>query len=395
MKDPDPVAVARVSGRRSGTIATCGLALTTLLALGGCGADAQSATAPDGNSADSPSSAQSGSLLTVDKPPPSQSPPAELVADVTTPPAPQLSPPPEDAVLQAAPGDCATAVRIHDNKHNICATWTNDAPNFLAPKQLFTGPLNFSFDSIDANGDTAHHINKYPAPWFGASTWAATSAATGYGASMNWVVSSNEPGDTISGVATQDKDNDHTQPCNGVEQYVACLVTRAEMSAIDGNRVFNVTYDLVNAPLTVEVINNTGKPMTLTAAPALSNIKASGKGTAGTASIAPSAQGTPAKSAIFGSYRHTGGQAASLKAVYSFPDATNGDVTHMVTVAIEMVPNKSADPRSWTVDTSRSSCTDNPIGGSSPATAQCTVGWSGNLSWFASAAATVNVYNKS
>ena len=384
-----------VPGRvTTGSALACGAsAAVAALLLGACGADAQSATdAPSAGASAQSSPGSSGDLLTVNKPAPEQSPPAELVADVTTPP-PVLAAPTESA-LGLGPVDCAAAVRVHDNKHNICATWTNDAPNFYAPKSLFTGPVNFSADSIDANGDTAHHINKYPDPWFGASTWAATSAATGYGASMNWVFSSNEPGDTITGAATQDGSDKKNYSCSSVQQYVGCFVTRSDLTNVNGDVVHNVTYDLVNAPLTAEILNRTGQTMTLVGTPSLSNAAASAKGTSGTAAIAPSPEGGAAKSAVFGACRRTGGQAASLKAVYSFPDKALDGVTHRVTVDIEMIPTPATDFRNWTVDTSRSSCTDNPVGGSSPPMAQCRItGWTGNLTWFASAAVTVNVYN--
>ena len=364
--------------------------VAALAALSACGADTQSATTAPAPSSTAGGQA-SGALVTVDKPDPSLSPPASLLADQPTPTSTSTAPGSLSAGL--GPADCTAAVRVHDNKHNICATWVNDAPNFLAPGQLFTGPFNFSYDSIDAGGDTAHHINKYPDPWFGASTWAATSAATNYGASMNWVFSSKEPADTITGAATQDKDNDHNAGCNGVQGYIACFVTRSDMTAVDGDRVHNVTYDLINAPLTVVIANNTGQQMTAVGSTALSNLLGSPKGTSGTGSIAPSGGG-PAKTATFGGYRRTGGQAASFKAVYAFPDTANRAVTHQVTIDIEMLPNKTSDFRTWGVDTSRSTCTDNPLGGSSPDKAQCTLaGWTGNLSWFASAAVTVNVYN--
>lgn len=390
--------VRQLSARRAATATVrTGATVAVVALIAGCGADTQSATAP------APSA------------PPEQSAGAEQAPDLAPSPGPEqspieqspASPAPSGGSLQAGgllavdkpvpavsglqPSDCQAAGRVHDNKHNICATWINNAPNFIAPKTLVQGPINFTYNSIDAGGVNAHHINRYPG-WFGTSTWAATSAETGYGASMNWVFSAAEPSDTITGSATQDKDNGHTESCTGVQGYVGCHVTRSDMVGMDGNRFLMVTYDLINAPLTVMVVNNTGQQMTVEGSASFSNAMASARGSVGTASIAPASGGT-ANSAIFGGYRSTGGQAASFKVVYSFPDTNDRSVTHKVTVALEMVPSKASDFAAWGVDTSKSTCTDNPIGGSSPPKAQCTIGWTGNTTWFASAAATVNVSN--
>ena len=65
---------------------------------------------------------------------------------------------------------------------------------------------------------------------------------------MNWVFSSKASRHNHRRAATQDKDNDHNAGCNGVQGYIACFVTRSDMTAVDGDRVHNVTYDLINAP---------------------------------------------------------------------------------------------------------------------------------------------------
>jgi hypothetical protein len=161
----------------------------------------------------------------------------------------------------------------------------------------------------------------------------------------------------------------------------------------DGERLFQVAYGIFNAPLTVQVRNNTGKTMALQGTPAKSFVTSSAKGTAGTDSIAPASDGK-ANSATWAMYRSNGGQPASFQAVYSFPDTNDTAVTHTVTVAADVTPVVAGgDARSWTVNTAKSTCVDDPIGGSSPAKAQCTIGWTGNSGWFQSAVMTVTVSN--
>ena len=59
-----------------------------------------------------------------------------------------------------------------------------------------------------------------------------------------------------------------------------------------------------------------------------------------------------------------------------------------------MLPNKTGDFRTWGVDTSREhlhrQSARRLVAGQGPVHAG---GWTGNLSWFASAAVTVTVYN--
>ena len=352
---------------------TSSLVLAAVLVLSAaCASDQQSAVTADSEAAElgTPPAATEVEvdMLTVDKPPPD---------------------------LEGV-SNCPGAVAIHDNKHNVCATWVNDAPVFTGPAVLSNAAPNFTVSSFDANGTSAHHVTQSPAP-FGPSTWGATSAQTGYGAAMNWTFKSAEPDETVNGSATQDGDNDKSATCSSATQYVACDVMSSTITAINGERAHILSYGLLNAPLSVQVINNTGKPMARAAQPLLNQMKSSAAGSANTVSIAPAAGGQ-ASSAIFGLYRSASGKSASFQTVFSFPDTNDAAVTHKVTVTAELAVVKptdgsAGDPRTWRVDTSKSSCVDNPIGGSSPAKATCDIGWSGNTSWFASTAMTVNVSN--
>ena len=359
-------------GRRAANTAVgvAGLAALTLV-LSGCGNDQQAATTSDSSAQGQPSAAAEGSpgatpaagpLLTVDKPAPA---------------APDLT----------GAANCPGAVRINDNKHNICATWVNDAPVFTGPGVLSNATANFDVRRFDANGTSTHHVSHKPDP-FGPSTWGATSAATGYGASMDWTFGSAQPQDTINGSATQDSDDGHTATCGAsTGQYLLCAATSTTMTQIDGNRVNVVAYDIVNAPLTVQVVNNTGKPMAATGKPTLDRLQSSTAGSASTASI------SPAQSATFGLFRASG-QSASFRVTFAFDDASDTQIKHNVTVTAQakLVNAGQPDYRLWGMDTAGSSCVDNPSSGSA-APATCSLGWSGNTSWFGSAAMTVYVSN--
>lgn len=337
--------------------------------LAGCGADAQSATAePD---AAVTSAVAAGAAAAVDT--------APLTVD-------------KPDVANAVVADCLGAKRQHNNHNNVCAVWENNAPSFSGPGQLSTAG-NFTVTSFDGNAGSHHHVNATPGT-FGDGTWGATSAEHFYDATMAWQFTSAEPADTVSGTAQLIYNGPTSSNCTTGQQYLSCFVTKAAtVEPFDGERLYQVAYGIFNAPLTVQVRNNTGKTMTLQGPPAQSFVLPSAKGTSGTDTIAPASDGR-ANAAIWSMYRSNGGQPASFQVTYSFADTTDAAVTHTVTVTADVTPvNPGGDARSWTVNTSKSTCVDNPIGGSSPAKAQCTIGWTGNSGWFQSAVMTVTVSN--
>lgn len=362
---PRRTSIGRQSAARRAAAASFAGASVVLL-LAACGNDPQSAT-PATTTASEPASQSAGAdgastgPLTVDKP------------------APDLD----------GTANCPAAVRVHNNKHNICATWTNDAPAFTGPGVLSNAPTNFKVAGFDANGTSTHHVSQMPAA-FGPSTWGATSAATGYGASMAWSFTSAQPQDTISGSATQDSDDGHTADCGAsVGQFLLCTKTSSAMSQIDGDRVHIVGYSIVNAPLTVQVVNNTGEAMTSTGKPALDRVQSSPAGSANTTTV------NAKQSAYFGLYR-AANQSATFRAEFSFADGGNPKITHKVAVTAQakLVNPDEPDVASRRMDTSGSSCVDNPSSGSA-AKATCEIVWTGNTSWFGSAAMTVYVSNSS
>lgn len=337
-----------------------GLALMSV-GLAGCGADSQSATSPP-----------SAGSLTVATP--------ELLSVA------------KPEVGSAVVADCLGAKRIHNNHNNVCAVWENNAPTFSGPGQLSTAS-NFTVTSFDGNAGSHHHVNATPTA-FGDGTWGATSAEHLYDATMAWQFASAEPADTVSGTAEQVYNGPTSSGCSTQQQYLSCFVTKSNtVDPFDGERLYQVAYGIFNAPLTIQIRNNTGKTMTLQGTPAQSFVLASTKGSAGTAAIPPALDGK-ASAATWGMYRSNGGQPASFQTVYSFPDTNDAAVTHSVTVTADVTPVAAGgDARSWTVNTSKSTCVDDPIGGSSPAKAQCSIGWTGNSGWFQSAVMTVTVSN--
>lgn len=346
--------------RLSAAVSVC--AAVALLA--GCGADAQSATGSAGQDSASDPAFAASEPLSVDKP------------DTTG----------------AIVADCLGAKRVHNNHNNVCAVWENNAPTFNGPGQLTTDG-NFTVTSFDGNAGSHHHVNHTPAA-FGEGTWGATSAEHLYDASMAWQFAAAEPADTVSGTAVQVYNGPTSSSCNTGQQYLSCFVTKAAtVDPFDGERLYQVAYGIFNAPLTVQIRNNTGKAMALQGPPAQSFVLPSSKGTGGTESVAPAVDGRVG-AATWGMYRSNGGQPASFQVTYTFADTNDAAVTHAVTVTADVTPVVAGgDARSWNVNTSRSTCVDNPIGGSSPAKAQCAIGWTGNSGWFQSAVMTVTVSN--
>ncbi|MDQ1248962.1 MAG: hypothetical protein QG597_3336 [Actinomycetota bacterium] len=347
--------------------------LVTAVALTGCGNTQESAVQPE---AVTPSEAVASSEVTGQP---------ELAGD-------QLLSVPMPGVVGAGAADCLRAKRAHNNTNNVCATWENNAPVFSAPAVLSNEVPNFTITSFDGDAGSHHHVNQTPVA-FGPWTWGATSAEKFYDATMAWQFASAEPPDTVTGNAKHDFDSAVGSSCSTATQYLNCFVSKAEQNPnFDGEHAYLLTYGLINAPLTVQIRNNTGKTMTQQGSPAQNYVLPSAKGTAGTATIAPAAGGQ-AQAATFGMYRANGGQASSFQVVYAFPDTNDAAVTHVVTVKADIAPTRTDDVRTWTANTSKSSCVDNPIGGSSPAKAECAIGWTGDSGWFASAVMTVNVAN--
>ncbi len=320
-------------------VTACIVAVTLPLALASCGTDRQSAVNPSSSTASPNTNAAAlNTPLTVPEPP------------LTSTPAP----------------DCLAAKRIHNNHNNVCATWENNAKNFTAPATLSTNPSNFTLAAFDAGGTSTHHANATPGT-FGDWTWGATSASQFYDASMSWQFNSAEPADTVNGNAVQEYNAPVGSSCSTGQQYLSCFVTKAEViDPFDTERLYKVTYGLFNAPLTVQIRNNTGKTMTRQGTPTTSFVRDSAAGTGGTETIPPAVAGT-AEAATYGMYRSTSGQPASFQVVYKFPDANFPDqTTHYATVTVDMTPSAVGDARNWTVNTSKTNCVDNPIGGSSP-----------------------------
>lgn len=352
--------------RSSSSVAALIVAMALPAGLVACGADQQSAVVPSSADASANVNADAQNTpLTVTQPPLASTP---------------------------AP-DCLAAKRIHNNHNNVCATWENNAGVFTAAATLSTSGPNFQLAAFDAGGTSTHHNNQTPAT-FGDWTWGATSASQFYDASMSWQFNSKEPADTVNGNAVQEYNSPTSSSCSTGQQYLSCYVTKAEViDPFDTERLYKVTYGVFNAPLTVQIRNNTGKTMAVQGTPLTSFVRDSTAGTGGTQTIPPAASGS-ASAATYGMYRSTSGQPASFQVVYAFPDATNPEITHNVTVTADMTPTAVGDARTWAVNTSKSSCIDNPIGGgSSPSRAGCSLGWTGNSGWFQSAAMTVVVSN--
>lgn len=300
--------------------------------------------------------------------------------------------------------DCTGAAEKYNNKHNICASWdgTQAAP-FVSVGQVGTSTSVFSSTEFNAGGTSDHHVTAQPGS-FGANTWGATSADENYGASMNWTFAVSEPSDTVSGAATQTGDSNGSQSCNN-GTYIACSAT-GQMGQVGGssnptNPENRVSYQLANAPMVVDVINNTGATMTQQGAPVLNYLQPSTTGSSGNAAcIAPvSPTGTPAPcpsasgpspiregTATSAFYRQLGVNTGEYKVVYSFADVNNPQVTHNVTIDVQATPANTGGSSiaEWTTTTANTTCTDNPTGPvSNPNQATCNLVWSGNSQWLA------------
>ena len=127
--------------RRIAVAATVGM--IALVTATGCGADTQSAVTPAApTSSAPPSSASSASAASS-----ASSASAASVAGLA---GTQLLAVAKPAPLSEAAGmNCPWAVRQHDNKHNICASWVNDAPVFTGPGRLSNTTANFTVSKFE------------------------------------------------------------------------------------------------------------------------------------------------------------------------------------------------------------------------------------------------------
>ncbi len=367
-----------------GKIATLALPMSVLL-VAACGANVSSSVQQK------PSDAPPGQVLNVPKP----------------------------AAVGAAFTDCESARLLHNNKHNICATFINNSTLFAAPGRLANNLALFTWVSpVDANGTSTHHVNANPAD-FGDSTFAQTSAQKSYGASM--VVKfdfdtanafppstgTKEMGTgkaTISTNATQDKDLDNSySSCNvGGNRYLACVASDPAVVKSGGNYTNNASYNFVNAPLTVKIVNNlkAGNMIISEEGPDTGRMSTSSRGN--TTPLDKAATITPGANATWGLYRAVTSETSSFTVDYKVTDNSTltAPITHNISINAQLVPKSggqegSTPPPSgvpvtaWGVDTSATTCADEPSAGAAAYT--CSARWTGTGFWTDSAAVTFTV----
>lgn len=396
-------AVARVSRPRAGAaVGACGAAVG-LLALAGCGD--QQAVLPQGSSA------------------------------------------PTASTVQLGDANCDAAAHADIHLHNICAYWLNEAPIYVKPgppqagtADQFTSAYFTPTNSTTSSGDPAvdaaaqmaqdpgdgaspdpsesalgtYDINQRPGS-FGTQTWGATSAKKGYTAFMTWGFTVKEPTNNnvteqLSGRAIQGSNSSSAECGTGI--YTTCVADKPQPQPppgknSDGDQQIIATYHFRNAPLQVNITNNTGQTMTRSAVPTYSGTVAS---KAGTGFLPPAGQASPSPTATpsgdpgatlppidlattdgfaYAMYRAVSGPTVSFGVTYEFPDSNpNLKVTHVVTINIQVA--QGATP----VTTADSKCTDNPVGGSSsPQEASCSFAWTGTSSPYDAASVRVRVNN--
>ncbi len=282
-------------------------------------------------------------------------------------------------------GACKTAHQKSNNKHNICTTFVNYAPQFTAPNTLATTNI-FSGATVDANGTSAHHVNATPSD-MGASSFGATSAATGYTATMNWTYNAKWPTNTFLAGNMQKGSNDSSSSANCVagSTYLNCYVISKDFSQpfVNSDQAMSVTYALVNAPLTLSINNTTGKDLTYTplsqkTVAVLDDPAAQ----SGNAKAIPSSQ-----QAFWGGYREIRfGPSVSYQLEYTY---LVGAASHVVSINVSMKPtNTGAALQQWAVDTSGSSCSDKPVG---TAATPCQINFDQTSSWVNPVTASVTI----
>ncbi len=284
-------------------------------------------------------------------------------------------------------GACKTAHQNHNNKHNICTTFVNYAPQFTAPNALATTNI-FSGATVDANGTSAHHVNATPSD-MGASSFGATSAATGNDATMNWTYNVRWPTTAVlmgtMQLANFDPgSNKNYANCEPGGTYLNCYVISKDLSQPFSNndQAMSVTYALVNAPLTLSINNTTGKRLTYT--------PLSQK----TVAVLddPAAQSSNAKAipsgqqAFWGGYRAMDtNPAVSYKLAYTY---LVGAALHAVSINVAMKPTNTGKAlQRWAVDTSASSCSNKTGGTATP----CKISFDQTSSWVNPVAASVTI----
>ena len=180
--------------------------------------------------------------------------------------------------------------------------------------RLSNTTANFTVSKFDANGTSTHHVNQTPEP-FGASTWArpAPPPVT----ERRWTGASRAPNRPTPSMVPRPRTATTTRARRAAlgRAIPGLLCQLVEHPQIDGDRVHLLSYGIVNAPMTVQVVNNTGQTMT-----------ASGSATSIASQQARLAPPTPGsinqgQSAYYGLFRATG-QSATFRVSYRLSTPT-------------------------------------------------------------------------
>ncbi len=314
--------------------------------------------------------------------------------------------------------DCDAAYNVNQSHWNICAHFHNQTQMFTGPGQLGQGlDDTMTLSSKDINGENRidcydnknndayyYHRVQEPESPIGSDTWAFCAANRNYTDEMTGVWTLTAPGAPVRDALSFDitSDNPPKGSC-GRGTWFACQ-TDLQNTMNSGQYITNAHLNYLNAPVLVEVVNNTGQPVTWRndTTPTVQRVQKDAVGsTSGTkgSSADPLA---PGGSYFLAGYRQMTGANAVITMSLEFHDTsyTTIRLVHSVNCTLQIAPKKGSDgklPDSfavWEADYSGSACQDRPYGGSSSGmTVETAIDWSGNQ-WTNAITARVTLTNR-
>ncbi len=267
---------------------------------------------------------------------------------------------------------CEAYFQANSWQHNICATWTNNAPTFVTPgsaPSITEKNLTFTKSTYDGiaiahgitiNGQGERVVNAAESS-FGDSIWGAAVGSYSYFANMQWVLKSDDQSQRVSG-QMQNNGNLHDpgedSSCTG-DLYLVCLADQPQRGITDGGKdLLTVGYRLLNAPVQVTIQNQTKATLKSKEGLQANSIFKSVNGTSesGQLSVIPDKN-----EAYFAGYRQLD-RSSSIAFAYDWIDPDNGDITHHLTCDLQVQTEATELSKilTWPVKTEGSKCLDVP-----------------------------------